>query len=75
MIVDWKTLDAPRTSSERTTHYDHEVIANGHLPKFRWLQVFRFSAVIRTVGHMLRRALQFVLDVTSPLGKLPLTKT
>jgi hypothetical protein len=52
-----------------------EVIANGHLPKLRGLQVFRFSGVIRTVGHMLRRALQFVLDFTSPLGKPPLTKT
>jgi hypothetical protein len=75
MIVDWKTLYAPRTSSERTIRYDQEVIANGHLPKLWGLQVFRFSGVIRTVGHMLRRALLFVLDVTSPLGKLPLTKT
>jgi hypothetical protein len=75
MIVDWKTVYAPRTSSERTTRYDQEVIANGHLPKLRGLQVFRFSGVIRTVGHMLPQALQLVLDVTSPLGKLPLTKT
>jgi hypothetical protein len=41
MIIDWKTLYAPRISSERTTRYDQEVIANGHLPKLRGLQVFR----------------------------------
>jgi hypothetical protein len=30
---------------------------------------------IRTVAHLLRRALHFVLDVTHTLGKLPGAKT
>jgi len=75
MIAAWKILCAARTTSEQTNRNDQEVIANGHPPKLRGLQAFRFSGVIWTMAHLLRRALQFVLDVTSTLGKLPLTQT
>jgi hypothetical protein len=75
MIAAWKILCAARTTSERTNRNDQEVIAKGHPPKLRGLQALRFSGAIRTMAHLLRRALQFVLDVTSTLGKLPLTKT
>ena len=71
----WKILYAARTASERTNSYDQEVIDPGHPPKVRGLKAFRFAGAIRTVAHLLRRALQFVLDVTYTLGKLPLAKT
>jgi len=72
---DWKLLYAARTASERTNSYDQEVIDNGRPPKLRGLKAFRFWGAIRTVAHLLRRALQFVLDVTYTLGKLPWAKT
>jgi hypothetical protein len=71
----WKTLYAARTASERTNSYDQEVIDHGRPPKLRGLQAFRFLGAIRTVAHLLRRALQFILDVTYSLGKLPPAKT
>ena len=71
----WKILYAARTASERTNSYDQEVIDNGHPPKLRGLKAFRFAGAMRTVAHLLRRALQFVLDVTYTLGKLPLART
>jgi hypothetical protein len=39
------------------------------------LKAFRFLGAIRTVAQLFRRALQFVLDVTHTLGKLPEAKT
>ena len=66
----WKILYAARTASERTNSYDQEVIDTGRPPKLRGLRAFRFCGAIRTVAHLLRRALQFVLDVTYTWGKL-----
>jgi len=63
-------LYAARTASERTNSYDQEVIDNGRPPKLRGLQAFRFAGAIRTVAHLLRRAITFILDVTYTLGKL-----
>ena len=71
----WNVLYAARTASERINSDDQEVIAKGCPPRLRGLQAFRFWGAIRTVAHLLRRALQFVLDVTYTLGKLPWAKT
>jgi len=71
----WKILYAARTASERTNSYDQEVIDSGRSPKLRGLKAFRFLGAIRTVAQLFRRALQFVLDVTYTLGKLPGAKT
>jgi hypothetical protein len=71
----WKILYAARTASERTNSYDQEVIDNGRPLKLRGLKAFRFAGAIRTVAHLLRRALQFVLDVTYTLGKLAVART
>lgn len=71
----WKILYGARTASERTNSYAQEVIDHGRPPKLRGLKAFRFLGAIRTVAHLLRRALHFVLDVTYTLGKLPWAKT
>jgi hypothetical protein len=71
----WKILYAARTASERTNRDDQEVIDNGRPPKLRGLKAVRCLGAIRTVAHLLRRALPFVLDVTQTLGKLPGAKT
>jgi hypothetical protein len=71
----WKILYAARTASERTNSYDQEVIDSGRSPKLQGLKAFRFLGAIRTVAQLFRRALQFVLDVTYTLGKLPEAKT
>jgi hypothetical protein len=71
----WNILYAARTASERINSYDQEVIDNGRPPKLRGLTAFRFLGAIRTVAHLLRRALQFVLDATYTLGKLPPART
>jgi hypothetical protein len=71
----WKILYAARPASERTNSYDQEVIDNGHPPKVRGLKAFRFAGAIRTVAHLLRRALTFILDVTYTLGTLRPVKT
>lgn len=49
---------------EQTNSYDQENIDNGRPPKLRGLKAFRFAGAIRTVAHLLRRALQFVLALT-----------
>jgi len=66
---DWKLLYAARTASERTNRDDQEVIDHGRPPKWRGLKAFRFAGAIRTVAHLLRRALTCILDVTYTLGK------
>ena len=66
----WQILYAARTASERTNSYDQAVIDNGCPPKFRGLKAFRCSGASRTLAHLLRRAITFVLDVTYTLGKL-----
>ena len=65
----WQRLYAARTASERTNSYDQEVIANGRPLRMRGLAAFRFAGAIRTLAQLLRRALHFVLDVTSTLGE------
>jgi hypothetical protein len=72
---DWKILYAARSASERTNSYDQEVILKGRPPKLRGLKAFSFSGAIRTLAQLLRRALNFVLDVTYTLGKLLPAKT
>jgi len=71
----WQRLYAARSASERTNSYDQEVIANAHPLRMRGLQAFRFAGAIRTLAQLLRRALNFVLDVTYTLGKAPLAQT
>ncbi len=67
----WQGLYGARSASERTNGYDQEVIANGRPLRMRGLKAFRFAGAIRTLAHLLRRALNFVLDVTYTLGKTP----
>jgi hypothetical protein len=71
----WKVLYPARTARERTNRDDQEVIDHGRPPKLRGLKAFRFWGAMRTVAHLLRRALHFVLEVTQTLGKLPGAKT
>jgi len=71
----WQRLYAARTASERTNGYDQEVIANGRPLRMRGLKAFRFAGAIRTLAQLLRRALNFVLDVAYTLGKSPLLQT
>jgi hypothetical protein len=71
----WQRIYATRTASERTNSYDQEVIANGRSLRMRGLKAFRFAGAIRALAQLLRRALNFVLDVTYTLGKTPLLQT
>ena len=71
----WQILYAARTASERTNSDDQEVSEHGRPPKVRGLKAFRFAGAIRTVAHLLRRALTFILDVTDTLGTLQPVKT
>jgi hypothetical protein len=71
----WQRLYAARTASERANSYDQEVIANGRALRMRGLKAFRFAGAIRTLAQLLRRALNFVLDVTYTLGKSPVAQT
>jgi hypothetical protein len=66
----WRNLYAKRSASERTNSYDQEVIAKGSAVKMRGLAAFRFAGAIRTLGQLLRRACNFVLDATYTLGRL-----
>ena len=71
----WQSLYGARSSSERTNSYDQEVIGKAHPLRMRGLKAFRFAGAIRTLAQLLRRALNFVLDVTYTLGKVPLAWT
>ena len=71
----WQRLYAARSASERTNSYDQEVIANAHPLRMRGLKAFRFAGAIRTLAQLLRRALNFVLDVTYTLGKSLVAQT
>jgi hypothetical protein len=71
----WQRLYAARSASERTNSDDQEVIANAHPLRMRGLKAFRFAGAIRTLAQLLRRAMTFVLDVTSTLGKAPVAQT
>ena len=71
----WQRLYGARSASERINSYDQEVIANAHPLRMRGLKAFRFAGAIRTLAQLLRRALNFVLDVPSTLGKTSLAQT
>ncbi len=63
------------TREEKPNSYDQEVIVKACPLRMRGLKAFRFAGAIRTLAQLLRRALNFVLDVTYPLGKFPLVRT
>jgi hypothetical protein len=71
----WQRLYGARSARERTNSDDQEVIANACPLRMRGLKAFRFAGAIRTLAQLLRRALNFVLDVTSTRGKTPLAQT
>ena len=66
----WQQIYAMRSASERTNSYDQEVIAKGSAVKMRGLAAFSFAGAIRTLGQLLRRTCNFVLDATYTLGRL-----
>ena len=72
---EWEILYDARSASERINSYDQEVILKSRPPKLRGLKAFSFSGAIRTLAQLLRRALNFVLDVTHTLRKLVPGKT
>src|SRR4029453_1653497 len=71
----WHHLYGARSSSERTNSYDQEVIGKAHPLRMRGLKAFRFAGAIRTLAQLLRRALNFVLDVTYTPGKTFVAQT
>ena len=71
----WHELYKARSSSERTNSYDQEVVGNAHPLRMRGLKAFCFAGAIRTLAQLLRRALNFVLDVTYTLDQVPVTQT
>jgi hypothetical protein len=71
----WQRLYGARSASERTNSYDQEVIGNARPLRMQGLKAFRFAGAIRTLAQLRRRALNFVLDVTYTLGKIPLAQT
>ncbi len=71
----WHHLYGVRSASERTNSYDQEVVAKAHPLRMRGLKAFRFAGAIRTLAQLLRRALNFVLDVTYTRGKVSLART
>jgi hypothetical protein len=71
----WQSLYGARSASERTNSYDQEVIANTHPLRMRGLKAFRFAGASRTLAQLLCRALNFVLDATYTLGKIPVAQT
>ena len=70
----WPHLYGARSASERPNSYDQEVIGEAHPLRMRGLKAFRFAGALRTLAQLLRRALNFVLDVTSTLGTLPVAQ-
>jgi hypothetical protein len=70
----WHDLYGSRSSSERTNSDDQEVVGNAHPLRMRGLKAFRFAGATRTLAQLLRRALNFVLDVTYTLGKMSLAR-
>jgi hypothetical protein len=71
----WHDLYGARSSSERTNSYDQEVVSKARPLRMRGLKAFRFAGAIRTLAQLLRRALNFVLDVTYTLDKVPVSQT
>ena len=70
----WRSLYGARSSSERTNSYNQEVVGKAHPLRMRGLKAFRFAGASRTLVQLLRRALNFVLDVTYTLGKIPVAQ-
>ncbi len=66
----WHELYNLRTASERTNSYSQEVIAEGARPKLRGLKAFSFAGAMAALAQLLRRAMNFVLDVTYTQGRL-----
>ena len=66
----WSFFYGTRTASERTNSYDQEVIEKGRKQKLRGLSAFSYSGAIRTLAHLLVRALDFILNVTHTIGSL-----
>jgi hypothetical protein len=60
----WHDLYGARSASERTNSYDQEVVGKAYPLRMRGLKALRFAGAIRTLAQLLRRALNFVLDVT-----------
>jgi len=71
----WQRLYRARSASERTNSYDQEVVGKAHPLRMRGLKAFRFAGAIRTLAQLLRRSLNFVLDVTYTRGKVALAQT
>jgi hypothetical protein len=71
----WQRLYAARTARERTNSYAQAVIANGRPRRMRGLNAFRVAGAIRTLAQLLRRALNFVRDVTATRGRLQAVQT
>jgi hypothetical protein len=71
----WQRLYAARSARERTNSYDQAVIATAHPLRMRGLKAFRFAGAIRTLAQLRCRALNFVLDVTYTLAKVPVAQT
>jgi hypothetical protein len=71
----WHDLYGARSASERTNSYDQEVVGKAHPLRMRGLKAFRFAGAIRTLVQLLRRSLNFVLDVTYTRGKVALAQT
>jgi hypothetical protein len=70
----WQRFSGARSASERTNSFDQEVIAHAHPLRMRGLKAFRFAGAIRTLAQLLRRALNFVLDVTYTLAQSPVAQ-
>lgn len=71
----WQRLYGARSASERTNSDDQEVIAKAHPLRMRGLKAFRCAGAIRTLAQLVRRALHFVLDVTSTRSKSSVAQT
>jgi hypothetical protein len=71
----WHDLYGARSASERTNSYDQEVVGKAHALRMRGLKAFRFAGAIRTLAQLLRRALNFVLDVTYTRDQLKVIQT
>ena len=66
----WSILYGLRTASERTNSYAQEVIEEGQRPRLRGLKAFKYAGVMATLGQLLRKAMNFILDVTYTTGRL-----
>jgi hypothetical protein len=58
-----------------TDSYDQEVVAQAHPLRMRGLKAYRFAGAMRTLAQLLRRALNFVLDVTYTRRQVPVVQT